>query len=420
MSELIRKEICEGVAFNSITDDRFKRGRIYATLVTPLDKKTAAANALLSGVLRRSCRKYPDFTALNRKLDDLYGASLYPSVRRIGDFQAITLAVSGLEDRYALDGVSISAEMTELLCSILFEPNLIDGCFSEEDVEQEKRQLIDDIDAEFNDKRFYSLNRCAEIMCRDEPFAIGRCGSREDVLSLTPEDVYKAWKTLLDNATVELFMLGSSQPDRALEGFRKYFDGRPRKTMGFSRIVSEVGEVKRIVETEEITQSKLVMGFRCAYEKTARHAVATALMSAIFGGTPTSKLFVNVREKQSLCYYCASMADIHKGIMFVDSGVETKNIEKTEKAVMEQLNTFMRGNITDEELNTAKLALKNVYISSLDSLAAMQSFYLSNILRSSFLSPVEAAALTDDITKEEIIELAGQLKLDTVFSLIGN
>ncbi len=420
MSELLRREMCEGVAFSSITDDRFKRERIYATLMMPLDKKTASANALLSCILTRSCKKYPDFTALVRKLDELYGAALYPSVRRVGDLQVITIAASGLDDRYALDGASISSELTELLCSILFEPNIVDGCFSEEDVERERRQLIEDIDAEFNDKRLYALTRCAETMCHDEPFAIGRFGSREDVAGLTQENIYKAWKNLLSNAEAELFMLGNTPPDHAYEGFRKYFEGKPRKMPPLSSAVPAAGEVKRIVETEEIVQSKLVMGFRIPKPKTAKEIVTVSLMSAVLGGTPTSKLFLNVREKQSLCYYCASSADTHKGIMLIDSGVETKNIEKTEKAVMEQLNTFVKGNVTDEELASAKLALKNSYLSVQDSLAAMQSFYLSGILHGITLSPSETAALADDITKEEIIEVASQCRLDTVFSLVGN
>ena len=420
MYEFTKKTICDGVSFGNIKDDRFKRGRINATLVMPLDKKTAAANALLSCVLTRSCKKYPDFTSLNRKLDELYGAALYPSVNRFGDFQTVTISVSGLDDRYALDGKSISSEITELLCSILFEPNITDGHFLDEDFEQEKRQLLENIDAEFNDKRVYAINRCIETMCRDELFSIGRFGSREDVSALTQENIYKAWKNLLDNARVELCMLGSTPYEKALGGFKKYFDGKPRKVTGSTKFISEVGEVKRIVETEEIVQSKLVMGFRCACPKTLRERIANSLMSVILGGSPTSKLFQNVREKQSLCYYCASRADNNKGIMLIDSGVETDNIEKAENAIMEQINAFVHGNVTDEEFDSAKKALKNVYISTLDNLGAMYGWYISGTLSSFLASPAEEANIVDDIAKDEVIELANRIKLDTVFSLIGN
>ena len=420
MSDFVRNEICEGVAFNSIVDTRFKISRISASLADPLNKKTAAANALLSCVLTRSCKKFPDFTALSRELDALYGASLYPSVRRFGDFQVITISAAGLDDRYSLDGESVSSQLTELLCSILFEPNLKDGLFNEDDVEQERRQLIENIDAEFNDKRTYAINRCIETMCRNEPFSVGRFGSREDVTALTQESIFNSWKQLLDNSRVELAMLGSADPENAYQGFKKYFADKPRKTGGTTTVVKDIPEIKRITETEEISQSKLVMGFRAAYPENKTQLVANSLMSAILGGTPTSKLFTNVREKQSLCYYCASRVDNSKGIMLVDSGVEIKNIEKTEEAVMEQLRLLKNGCITDDELNSAKLAIKNSYISSLDSLGALQSFYINGILLDKAMSPLEAAAIVDDISKDQITELAKQIKLDTVFSLIGN
>ncbi len=420
MSDLIRKDICEGVAFNSIVDTRFKKSRISATLVAPLNKKTAAANALLSYVLTRSCRKYPDFTALSRKLDELYGAALYPSVRRQGDLQLISFSAAGLDDRYSLNGESVSSELADLLCSIIFDPALTDGKFNTEDLEQERRQLIDAIDADFNDKRIYAINRCIECMCRNEPFSIGRFGSREDVSKLTQDDVYYAWQQLLENSRTELAMLGSADPQNAYDRFKTYFENKPRRMTASTVIIDKPEEVKHITETEEISQSKLVMGFRTACPDTKEKYVTSSLMSAILGGTPTSKLFVNVREKQSLCYYCASSVDNAKGIMLIDSGVETKNIEKTEDAVLEQIRLLKNGCITDEELSAAKLALKNAYISSLDSLAALQSFYINGILCNLPMAPLEAASIVENITKEQVTELAKQIQPDTVFSLIGN
>ncbi len=420
MSGFVRKEICEGVAFNSIVDNRFKVGRLGATLITPLSRETAAANALLACVLTRSCKKYPDFTALNRKLNGLYGAALYASSGRMGDFQSITISASGLDDRYSLDGESVQSELAELLCEILFSPRIIDGQFDSEDVEQERRQLLEDIDAEYNDKRAYAINRCIENMCRDELFSIGRGGSREDVAGLTQDKLIKAWKTLLDRSRIEITMLGSADPEKVCGRFENIFVKKPRRMNGSTKIVSAPSEVKRVIETDEISQSKLVMGYRCTYPKTNREIVASQLMSAILGGTPTSKLFLNVREKQSLCYYCASRVDKEKGLLMIDSGVETENIEKTESAVTEQVELMKKGAFTDDELIAAKLAVKNAFVSSLDSLASLQSFFLGNILREDPLSPAEAAEICESITKDEITELAGGIKLDTVFSLVGN
>lgn len=420
MNGFMRKEICEGVVFNSIVDHRFRIGRLSVTLLLPLSRETAAANALLSCVLTRSCQKYPDFTSLNRKLNELYGAALYPMVRRIGDFQAITISASGLDDRYTLDNESVSSELAELLCAILCEPKLINGHFDEEDVEQERRQLLEDIDAEYNEKRVYAVNRCIEKMCRDELFAIGRYGTREDVVKLTHEQLVSAWKNLLECAKIEITMLGSADPEKAYQRFAEIFGNKPRKIGGSTKIITEVPEVKHIVETDEITQSKLVLGYRCAYPKDQRQIVAASLMSAILGGTPTSKLFSNVREKQSLCYYCASRVDTEKAILLIDSGVETENIGKAQEAIIEQVELLKNGRITDDEMLSAKLAVKNAYISALDSLVSVQAFYIQSILRTEHLSPEEAADIVESITRDEIIDLAASMQLDTVFSLVGN
>ena len=215
-------------------------------------------------------------------------------------------------------------------------------------------------------------------------------------------------------------MLGSADPQNAYDRFKTYFENKPRRMTASTVIIDKPEEVKHITETEEISQSKLVMGFRTACPDTKEKYVTSSLMSAILGGTPTSKLFVNVSEKQSLCYYCASSVDNAKGIMLIDSGVETKNIEKTEDAVLEQIRLLKNGCITDEELSAAKLALKNAYISSLDSLAALQSFYINGILCNLPMAPLEAASIVENITKEQVTELAKQIQPDTVFSLIGN
>ncbi len=419
MSDFIRRSICDGVAFSNITDDRFKIGRLSATLISPLKKETAAANALLSCVLTRSCKKYPDFTALNKKLDSLYGVSLYPSVRQIGDYQAVTISSSGIDDKYALDDISVSSEMAELLCSILFEPAAENGLFSDEDIEQERRQLLENIDAEYNDKRLYAIRKCVELMCDGEAYSIGRFGRREDVEALKNEDVYSAWKQLLDNARTEFTMLGNSDPENAYQMFSKYFGNTPRKIESIPVVNKVPGKVKRGKIREELSQSKLVLGLRSAYFEEDEDCLANSLMCIVLGGTPTSKLFLNVREKESLCYYCASRMDNNKGIMLIDSGVESENIEKTEESILRQLDLMQKGEVTEEELDGAKLALKNALMSSLDSLAALQGYYIGGILRKGQLSPEKAASVVDKISRERVIELANCLRLDTVFALRG-
>ena len=420
MSELIRKQICEGVTFDTIEDNRFKAGRMNIRLITPLSRATAAENALLACVLARSCKKYPDFTSLSRRLNELYGARLFPSIIKIGDQQVIAFVASGIEDRYALKGESVSSELAELLCSVIFEPKLIDGHFDDEDVEQERRQMLELIDSEFNDKRGYALKRCIELMCRDELYSVSRYGSREEMLAVTQDDLIAAWKRLLSSAAVSAMRLGSGSSQGVYDTIESRFGGKPRKLKRTADIISDVAEVKRAAETDEISQSKHVMGYRIKYPGTNRECIATVMMSVMLGGAPTSKLFLNVREKQSLCYYCACMADTERALMLIDSGVETDKIEKAEKAITEQVELMKNGDITDDEIIHAKLVVKNSYISALDSLGALDSYYTSRLLRESPVSPQQAAEIADTITREEIIELASHIKLDTVFSLVGN
>lgn len=420
MSEFVRKNICEGVNFVSVRDDRFKISRIGATLLVPLDRNDVSANALLCGVLTRSCKAYPDFTALNKKLDSLYGANLYSSVRKIGGYQALSITAAGLDDKYSLDGSSVSSELAGLLCSILFEPNENGGRFSDDDVEQERRELLETLEAEYSDKRTYAIKRCLAAMCRDEVYSIGRFGTKESIEAVTHKDIYSAWQKLLKHARIELIMLGSTKPDKAFDSFCSFFRDKPRRASVEFPAPVYPEEIKRVVDTDDVTQSKLVMGFRCFRPESSEDRIANALMSVILGGTPTSKLFLNVREKQSLCYYCVSQADNNRGHLFVDAGVETENIEKTEKSVLEQLEILKSGCITDEELEAAKLALKNSFITTTDNLGAMQAYYNGTLLHKELISPMDAVALVDRVSKERITELANAVQLDTVYSLVGN
>lgn len=419
MSEIIREKIADGVYFNFIPDSRFKTVRITVSLFLQISKDTSAANALAASLITRSCKAYPDFTSLARKLDELYGASLFSTVRKLGEIQELRFTVSGIDDKYSLDDAKISKELTELLCSALFEPNVQNDAFIESELAGERRQLIEELDSEFNEKRLYAVKRCTEIMCENEPFSVSRIGTKESLSDVTGEEVYKAWTNAIESAKIELYMLGDTDPKNALKAFKKAFEGKNRAIGLSTTLIKKADEVKRVTERQNVTQSKLVMGFRTPYAEPYTDVAAVKLMCAVLGGTPSSKLFANVREKMSLFYYCAARYNPNKGIMIIDSGVETENIEKTESAVLDQLKAMQAGDITDEEINAAKLALKNSYITSLDSLASIENFYLSQTFHREMISPEESAEKIMLVTKEQIIEAANAVSLDTIYVLTG-
>lgn len=418
MNSIKRNTIADGVFFNSIKDSRFKTMKISANIIVPLSKETASANALLCGVLLRSCKAYPDFTKLSKKLCSLYGANLNASVRKSGDRQILSLSATGLDDRYAFAGESIAKELSMLLCSAIFEPNLNNNMFVESEVEQERRQLFDLIDSEYNDKRIYANGQLIKNMCANEVFGLKRYGTAEKIKEVTPSSLYDTWQNLLKTAIFEIMYIGDSTPDKAVEVFTEAFSKVERKPVELTNeIVRSADEIKHVTEEMDLSQSKLVIGFRTDCAVPDKEVNATRLMCAILGGTANSKLFCNVREKQSLCYYCASRYDMQKGILSVDSGVEGENLEKAEKGILKEVADMKRGEITDFEIEATKMAVINSFNSSNDTVSGIESWYSSQLLNGEFKSIEELSEEINAITKEEIIKAAQKLTLDTVYVL---
>lgn len=418
MSALKRENIGEEVYFNSIHETRFKTMKITAAAFLPLAEETAAQNALLAQILTRSCAAYPSLRSLEKKLRSLYGAVLYSDVRKIGDRQCLSFSVSGLDDQYAFDQTQISAELTKLLCSILFKPNTEDNCFLQTELAQSKRQLTDLMDSEFNDKRIYAVSSCIKLMCEGTPFGIERFGTRDNVEQTDGKTLYHAWESMLKQARFEIICVGASDMSKAKSIFAEAFSKIRRTPAVLSNDCLQAGtEVKSRTEEMELAQSKLVMGLTAGAAFPDSRAFTLMLLSAVLGGTPNSKLFANVREKQSLCYYCVSRYNGNKGYILIESGVEGKNLEKAQAAILREMEEMKSGNITDFEIQSAKLALENSLRSVTDTVSGIEAFYLSRILEEEQLEPREIAERINKVTKEQLVEAAEHLRLDTVYIL---
>lgn len=415
---IIQREICDGVTLGTIRDSRFKTMKLSVNMLLPLSEETAAVNALLCYVLVRSCEKYPDFTTLSRKLGSLYGAELNGSVSKMGDMQCLNISVGGLDDRYTIDKEQISEELTRLLCEVLFRPKVKDGAFYELDVEQEKRQLLDTIDAEFNDKRAYANQRLIEIMCENELYGVGRVGTKEQISALTTKDVYKAWQNLLLNAYFDFTYVGNSDGEQIASVLENSFKEIKRTPVELSTdVVYTVFNQRQVVDEMDVAQSKLEMGFRTACAEPEKESLATRLMCLILGGTASSKLFNNVREKKSLCYYCASRFARLKGIMIVESGVETENLEAAKEAILAEVEDMKNGNVTDFEIEAAKLAATNSFYGIIDTVSGTCNWYSSQLMDATVDTPEQAAQKVNAVTKDEILAAAKKLQLDTIYIL---
>ena len=424
MNFINRNEIANGVYFTNIKDSRFKTMKISVNIVVPLSVETASENALVGGLLVRSCKKYPDFTVLSKKLSSLYGADLTSSLSKHGESQVIKISVSGLDDRYSLDDVSIAKELSELLCSVIFEPNVKNNAFIESELEQERRQLLDVIDSEFNEKRIYAMGQLIKHMCKDEVFGIKRYGTAEKIKAATAESLCKAWQNLLKTAKFEILYIGDSPADKAKEVFAKAFANIERNVVTSSTdVVKNVSKEKHITEEMELSQSKLVMGFRTQISAGDEEAVAERLMCAVLGGTASSKLFNNVREKQSLCYYCGSSALRATGVMMVDSGVEPGREAQAEAAILKELNDLCTGPITDEEFEDCRRGLLSGMNGVEDSLGGIESWYYIEVLRAGansaapIQSPEQARNALRAVTKDEVRDILRRLTLSVSYLL---
>lgn len=422
MDEVKLTYLSNGVEGCHIKNTRFKTTRISLNLMVPLDKNTVCANAILPFILTRACREYPDYTSFNAKLAELYGASIYGDTAKYGDKQVLKLVLTVLDDRFALDGSSIIKESTALLCALLFDPPLVEDSFNSADIDSEKRLFIERIEGEMNDKRKYAIRQTEGIMCKNEPYGIPKYGTKEDAEALTPASIYAAWQNVLKTAFVRVNVIGSSDPVPVFDGITQAFSKISRNYTSHAEmaIATASGETKRKEERMAVSQGKMVMGFRIDVPSTSlEETVAARVMTDLFGGGPYSRLFTNVREKESLCYYCAARYTRQKGIILVDCGIEEDNKAKAEAEILKQLNVMKNGEFLDSELLASKMSITDTAKSVTDSMNGIDGWYSDRLFETNPLSPEDFAARVETLTKDDIVKAAQKVQLDTVYFLGG-
>lgn len=408
-------DIADSVSAVDLTDRKFKTFRVSLNLVLPLQEETVAMNAILPHMVGRVTREYPEYTAMSRHLAGLYGASLSSSVSQIGDNQVLTLSVSGISGKYAFSGENMERELVSLLCSAVFHPlTEADGNFPQESFVQEQRQLLETIDADFNDKKTYAKDRCAQELFRGEPAGICRYGTAQQVKEMDPACLPGQWKQILKQAAIRIYVSGDCDFEAVCSMIKEEMNFE-REPAELSNCKLEAKPAKEVSETMKVAQSKLVLGFKAPQVP----GVDLRVMSVLFGGSPSSKLFLNVREKMSLCYYCSARAGVVKGSVLVESGVETEKLEAAKEAILDQLEDIRKGNFTEEDLSFAKLSMINSFRSVEDSLYSMENYYLNQMFAEKAMTPQEQIKAIENVTREQVIEAAKQTALDTVFMLKG-
>lgn len=420
-----RTELMPGVFLSHLRSDKFKTACMSVTLLTQLRRETAAMNAVIPFVLRRGTTRYSDMEQLSRRMDELYGAAVEPVVRRIGEIQCIGFYGSFPEPDYLPGGEALLGDTCALMAQLLLDPVTRGGLLLPQYVDSEREKLLDIIRSRMNDKRSYALTRCIEEMCCYEDFAVSRFGSESEAENIHYKKLTRHYRELIQTCPVEIFYCGKTDFKAVSAAMRDAFSAMPRGEIDYDigtdlRMNAVEDHVRFVEEEMDVTQGKLVLGFRLGECMEEPDIPALYVFNAVYGSGATSKLFMNVREKLSLCYYASSAVYLHKGIMLVSSGIEFDKLDAARDEILAQLDSVRRGEITDDELRSAKKSVASDLRAVQDSIGELEGFYLSQALDGLDYGPAELAALAEDVTKENVQAIAESIECDLIYFLKGS
>ena len=412
--------IMPGVTLRCFRDLRFKQGCLSLQLVRKMRKEEAAMNALLPSVLLRGTKNCPDLRSITEYLDELYGAAVSPVVRRVGDYQTTGLYCAFMDDRFALPGDRVLAPMMDFLGEILLDSPLENGGFLTSFVESEKKNLIATFESELNDKRAYAMGRMLKLMCKGDTFGVPRLGEVGDVAGIDAGALYTHYQNILKTSPMEIFYVGSAEGKDVADMLRPMLARLPRDAEALPAQTGFVPcEGGYTAETMDISQGKLCMGFTTPITNRDKQFPAMQLMNTIFGAGMTSKLFMNVREKLSLCYFIGSGYYGTKGIVSVSAGIDFDKEELTRAEVLRQLDACRAGEISPMELKSAKEAVLSSLRATHDSPSAIEGYYATAALSGMGMTPAEYMEAVEQVTLEDVVAAANTLQLHTTYFLKG-
>lgn len=415
----------DGINFSYLPMSKFKTNYFEVCFVVDLEREYTTKLSLLAGVLLRASKNYPGISEINNRLDYLYDMNVSMRSFKRGERLVLSYECDFLKNDFLPDaGENLLSEAVEMFRELVFNPYLSNGVFDKKILDSEKVELSNSIKSLINYKNAYVKEKCIETLCEGERYAVSEQGNLEDIEKVTPENLYEFYKWLVSCARIEVFFCGETDFEKTASDFGKIFHDntvRTPVTLSETFITSRVkDEPMQVCEEMEVSQGKLAMGFRTGVSVSDSDSTALTLFCEILGGSPMSKLFMNVREKLSLCYYCRSVTDSYKGIMLILSGIQSENKDKSFNAIMKELSDIQCGNVTDEEFDAAKLSIINSYKTLEDSPAGLCTWYMSRIICDNFLNPANVIEQLEKVTLDDVVKVSKKVKLDTVYFLKGS
>lgn len=410
----------EGVHLHVIPTKKYKTVRFVLKFRAPIDAETITKRALLSSILETNSKKYPTQTQLRSELANLYGASFGLSVTKKGTQHIFTAGMNLVNEKYLSGEPAVLMNGIALLKEILLNPNAADGKFDEATFQREKENLFDYYESIFDDKQAYASLALQALYFENEDQKMPSIGTAEELEKITVTSLYTYYQQLIKEDTIDIYVLGDVDALEMKAAFAD-FNFTPRKKATGSIYYKETlrNNSKSEVEKQEITQAKYNLAYETNGYYLEKDYFALQVFNGLFGGYPHSKLFMNVREKESLAYYASSSLDTFRGMMTVQTGIESSKVQQVSEIIALQLAEMQEGNFSEEAMNQTKEMLKNQILQSEDNSGALiERMYIYDVVDKK-LSVEEWQNAVDAVKKEEIIAVANQVHLKATFFLTG-
>lgn len=408
-----------GFNIHFIPTKKFKTLTFVIKLKAPLERETITKRALLASVLRQATESYPNRTALQLKLDDLYGAVLSVDGSKKGENHILSFRMEVANQRYLPEKEEITEEALRLLSELIFNPYLENNLFSDKILKREKATLKQRIQAVRDDKIRYANLRLIDEMCEGEAYSIHMNGYEEDIDELTNEKLYQYYQEMTASDEIDLYVVGDLDAAVMEEKISSIFKREGSKQMGSTMepTKKQVTEAKEIIEEDTIKQAKLHIGYRTNTVYSDTDYPALQVFNGLFGGFPSSKLFINVREKNSLAYYASSQVESHKGLLFVFSGIAPEDFEQARDIIREQMIEMKDGNFSEEEMNEAKQMIVHSLRETMDNNHGLVELFYQQHLAVSERTLEEIIDDISAVSKDDVIRIAQKIQEDTLYLL---
>jgi len=419
--EYKQTEIKKGIKLHTIKTEKFKTNLIAIMLTTKLNRENVTKNALIPAVLRRGTKNLTTQEEINKKLEEMYGASLDCGLDKTGDNQVLKFYIETVNDEFLpQEAENMLKTSLEKIFEFVFNPYLENGCFKKEYVEQEKENIKQIIDGKIDNKARYSLDRCIEEMYKDKPYGLYKYGYVEDMKNINEKNLYEYYQQLINECKIDIFVSGIIDEEteniiKNNENIIKLKDREPQYNE--PKIIAKRTEKENDVqESMDVTQGKLIIGMDLDIDDdNLRFDVM--IYNSIFGGSANSKLFQNVREKASLAYTASSSYYRFKNNIFINCGIEIKNYEKALEIIKQQIEDMKKGDFTDEEVENAKKGI----IASIKTIDDEQdteiTYFFSQELSKSKCNIEQYMQKISEVTTDKVVDVANKVSINTVYFL---